>query len=119
MQDREKFTQNAILVQIELFKLKTKNSQTNSLSEFKELALSSGAEIFGEVIGKQDRPSAKFYLKQGKAEEVKNIVQAKKAELVIFNHDLSPSQERNLEKFLGARVLDRTGLILDIFARRA
>ena len=54
MQDREKFTQNAILVQIELFKLKTKNSQTNSLSEFKELALSSGAEIFGEVIGKQD-----------------------------------------------------------------
>ena len=119
MQDRENFTQNAILVQIELFKLKTKNSQKNSLSEFKELALSSGAEIFGEVIGKQDRPSAKFYLKQGKAEEVKNIVHTKKAELVIFNHDLSPSQERNLEKFLGARVLDRTGLILDIFARRA
>ena len=119
MQDRENFTQNAILVQIELFKLKTKNSQKNSLSEFKELALSSGAEIFGEVIGKQDRPSAKFYLKQGKAEEVKHIVQTKKAELVIFNHDLSPSQERNLEKFLGARVLDRTGLILDIFARRA
>ena len=119
MQDREKFTQNAILVQIELFKLKTKNSQKNSISEFRELALSSGAEIFGEVIGKQDRPSAKFYLKQGKAEEVKNLVQAKKAELVIFNHDLSPSQERNLEKFLGARVLDRTGLILDIFARRA
>ena len=74
MQDREKFTQNAILVQIELFKLKTKNSQTDSLSEFKELALSSGAEIFCEVIGKQDRPSAKFYLKQGKAEEIKNIV---------------------------------------------
>ncbi len=119
MQNRENFTQTAILVQIELFKLKTKNSQKNSLSEFKELALSSGAEIFGEVIGKQDRPSAKFYLKQGKAEEVKNIVQTKKAELVIFNHDLSPSQERNLEKFLGARVLDRTGLILDIFARRA
>ena len=52
MQDREKFTQNAILVQIELFKLKTKNSQKNSISEFRELALSSGAEIFGEVIGK-------------------------------------------------------------------
>ena len=53
MQDRENFTQNAILVQIELFKLKTKNSQKNSLLEFKELALSSGAEIFGEVIGKR------------------------------------------------------------------
>ena len=74
MQDRENFTQNAILVQIELFKLKTKNSQKNSLSEFKDLALSSGAEIFGEVIGKQDRPSAKFYLKQGKAEEVLSLI---------------------------------------------
>ena len=60
MQDREKFTQNAILVQIELFKLKTKNSQKNSISEFRELALSSGAEIFGEVIGKQDRPRQNF-----------------------------------------------------------
>ena len=119
MQDREKFTQNAILVQIELFKLKTKDSQKNSLLEFKELALSSGAKIYGEITGKQDRPSAKYYLKQGKAEEVKKIIESKNAELVIFNHDLSPSQERNLEKFLGARVLDRTGLILDIFARRA
>ena len=71
MQDREKFTQNAILVQIELFKLKTKDSQKNSLLEFKELALSSGAKIFGEITGKQDRPSAKYYLKQGKAEEIK------------------------------------------------
>lgn len=119
MQDREKFTQKAILVQIELFSLKTKNSSTNSVHEFRELVLSSGATIYGEVIGKQDRPTAKLYLKKGKAEEIKQELIDTCAELVIFNHDLSPSQERNLEKFLGVRVLDRTGLILDIFASRA
>ena len=94
MQDRENFTQNAILVQIELFKLKTKNSQKNSLSEFKELALSSGAEIFGEVIGKQDRPSAKFYLKQGKAEEVKNIVVKEEPVKIIEVKDTLVKEEK-------------------------
>lgn len=119
MQDREKFTQKALLVQIELFSLKTKNSTINSSEEFRELAISSGATIYGEVLGKQDRPTAKLYLKKGKAEEVKEKLLTTCAELVIFNHDLSPSQERNLEKFFGVRVLDRTGLILDIFASRA
>ena len=119
MQDREKFTQKALLVQIELFSLKTKNSTINSPEEFRELAISSGATIYGEVLGKQDRPTAKLYLKKGKAEEVKEKLLTTCAELVIFNHDLSPSQERNLEKFFGVRVLDRTGLILDIFASRA
>ena len=119
MQDREKFTQKALLVQIELFSLKTKNSTINSSEEFRELAISSGATIHGEVLGKQDRPTAKLYLKKGKAEEVKEKLLTTCAELVIFNHDLSPSQERNLEKFFGVRVLDRTGLILDIFASRA
>ena len=119
MQDREKFTQKALLVQIELFSLKTKNSTINSSEEFRELAISSGATIYGEVLGKQDRPTAKLYLKKGKAEEVREKLLTTCAELVIFNHDLSPSQERNLEKFFGVRVLDRTGLILDIFASRA
>ena len=119
MQDREKFTQKALLVQIELFSLKTKNSTINSSEEFRELAISSGATIYGEVLGKQDRPTAYLYLKKGKAEEVKEKLLTTCAELVIFNHDLSPSQERNLEKFFGVRVLDRTGLILDIFASRA
>ena len=119
MQDREKFTQKALLVQIELFSLKTRNSTINSSEEFRELAISSGATIHGEVLGKQDRPTAKLYLKKGKAEEVKEKLLTTCAELVIFNHDLSPSQERNLEKFFGVRVLDRTGLILDIFASRA
>ena len=119
MQDREKFTQKALLVQIELFSLKTKNSTINSSEEFRELAISSGATIYGEVLGKQDRPTAKLYLKKGKAEEVKEKLLTTCAELVIFNHALSPSQERNLEKFFGVRVLDRTGLILDIFASRA
>ena len=82
MQDREKFTQKALLVQIELFSLKTKNSTINSSEEFRELAISSGATIYGEVLGKQDRPTAKLYLKKGKAEEVKEKLLTTCAELV-------------------------------------
>ena len=65
------------------------------------------------------RPSPNFFVKQGKVEEIRELTRAHKATLVIFNNELTPSQERNLEKFLGARVLDRTSLILDIFATRA
>jgi GTP-binding protein HflX len=81
--------------------------------------LSSGTKVCAEVSGKIDRPSSNFFVKQGKLEEIKQYVDSNKANLVIFNNDLSPSQERNLEKYLCARVLDRTSLILDIFATRA
>jgi GTP-binding protein HflX len=88
-------------------------------AEFLELARSAGAEVVAVIGGSRDRPDAGLYAGSGKVDEVGAAVKAGGAELAIFNHDLSPSQERNLEKRLECRVLDRAGLILDIFARRA
>ncbi len=87
--------------------------------EFIELVESTGARIATIVHGKRQRPDAKFFAGTGKVEEIRQHVLANDAALVIFNHDLSPSQERNLEKQLECSVIARTGLILDIFARRA
>jgi len=87
--------------------------------EFQELARSAGAEAVGFVNVARHQPSAKFLIGSGKVEELHDLVKDGKAELVIFNHTLTPSQERNLERALECRVLDRTGLILDIFAQRA
>ncbi len=89
------------------------------LAEFKELAISAGAEIADVVVGNYRAPQAKFFVGSGKADEIRQIVLATSATLVIFNHNLSPAQERNLERLIQCRVLDRTGLILDIFAQRA
>lgn len=89
------------------------------LEEFKELATSAGAEIVAIVTGARRAPESKYFVGSGKAEEIRDVVQANKAQLVIFNHVLSPAQERNLERLVNCRVLDRTGLILDIFAQRA
>ena len=109
---------NSVIVHIDRFSL-SKDLQLEALEEFKELCLSSGTKVCAEVSGKIDRPSPNFFVKKGKLEEIKILVRSNKANLVIFNNDLTPTQERNLEKFLGARVLDRTSLILDIFATRA
>lgn len=73
----------------------------------------------GEIIGTLNKPHAKLFVGTGKAEEIAQQVSELDAEIVLFNHTLSPSQERNLERILKCRVIDRTGLILDIFARRA
>lgn len=89
------------------------------IQEFQELATSAGAKIIEVVTGARRAPEPKYFVGTGKAEEIRDIVKASKVELVIFNHVLSPGQERNLEKLLQCRVLDRTGLILDIFALRA
>ena len=88
-------------------------------AEFLELARSAGAEAVAVLGGSRDRPDAGLYVGSGKVDEAAAAAAAADAELVIFNHDLSPSQERNLERRLECRVLDRAGLILDIFARRA
>ena len=80
---------------------------------------SSGAEISHEDLSKQNKPTAGLFIGKGKAERIKRTVEESDSDLVIFNHDLTPSQERNLEGIFNARVLDRTGLILDIFASRA
>ena len=87
--------------------------------EFEELALSAGASPVAKISGTRRQPAANYFVGSGKLEELAACVRATGAELVLFNHSLSPSQERNLEKHLKCRVLDRTGLILDIFAQRA
>lgn len=87
--------------------------------EFRELAVSAGAEILAAVHGRRDAPDPRYFAGAGKAAEIAETVAAERAELVVFNHALTPSQERNLERLLECRVLDRAGLILDIFARRA
>ena len=108
----------SIIVHIDRFSL-SKDLQLNAFQEFKELCVASGTEVCAEITGKIDRPSPTYFVRQGKLEEIKKLVLKNNTNLVIFNNDLSPSQERNLEKYLGARVLDRTALILDIFACRA
>ena len=93
--------------------------ESADLEEFKGLALAADAQIIEVITGAREAPVAKTFIGLGKLEEIKQLIEAQDIQLVIFNHELSPGQERNLEKALCARVLDRTGLILDIFAMRA
>lgn len=90
-----------------------------SEKEFIELVNSTGAKVATIVHGKRRVPDSKFYAGTGKVDEIRENVIASGATVVIFNHELSPSQERNLEEKIQCRVIARTGLILDIFARRA
>ncbi len=90
-----------------------------SLHELRQLVTSAGMQVRATVEGKRSTPDAKLFIGSGKADELKLMLEASETNLVAFNHDLSPSQQRNLERFLQAKVLDRTGLILDIFAQRA
>ena len=89
------------------------------LAELRELAISAGALPVAEVTGKRQYADPRYYIGTGKLEELSLVIAEHQAELVLFNNQLSPSQERNLEKALSVRVVDRTGLILDIFAQRA
>jgi GTPase len=89
------------------------------LEEFTQLALSAGAQPIATVTGRRARPDPRFFVGSGKAEELKQAAEAGGADVILVDHALSPSQERNLEKLIGRRVLDRNGLILDIFAQRA
>jgi len=90
-----------------------------SLEELHQLAESAGLEVRTVVEGRRDRPDATYFIGSGKVDELAAALLATDAKLVVFNHDLSASQQRNLEKRLACSVLDRTGLILDIFAQRA
>lgn len=89
------------------------------LDELRELAKSAGTEPVHVVTGSRQRPDPKYFIGTGKLDELKIAIEMFEADVVLFNHPLSPSQERNLERFLGVRVVDRNGLILDIFAQRA
>lgn len=107
--------ERAILVHIEL----ASESEKEDPRELEELALSAGADPVEFLSGSRAEPNPKFFLGSGKVDELKALVNQHQAELVIFNHPLSPAQERNLEREIQCRVVDRTGLILDIFAQRA
>ncbi len=115
MFERPRSGERAVLVHLEL----QAEQEREALDEFQELVRSAGAQAVAVVTGRRDAPQAKYFVGSGKAEEIRASVEAEGAEVVLFNHALSPAQERNLEQFLKCRVLDRTGLILDIFAQRA
>jgi GTP-binding protein HflX len=105
----------AILVHMDIYD----EAHRENLSEFKELVLSSGAEIMTIATTSRQRADPKYFIGSGKAKEIAELVKQYDADLVLFNHQLAASQERNLEGLIECRVLDRTGLILDIFAQRA
>jgi GTPase len=90
-----------------------------SLVEFRELATSAGAQITGEFVQRRDRPDPATLIGKGKLAEIAGAVASAQADVVLVDHDLSPSQQRNIEEEVGTRVIDRTQLILDIFARHA
>ena len=94
-------------------------SVEESLAELRELATSAGATIAGEIIQRRDRPDPATLIGSGKVQEIAGAAGMAHADVVLFDHDLSPSQQRNIERSLNARVIDRTQLILDIFARHA
>lgn len=94
-------------------------SAEESLEELRSLADSAGAEIAGEFLQHRDRPDPATLIGKGKLEEIRGAAASVAAELIIFDHDLSPSQQRNIEDVVHTRVIDRTQLILDIFARHA
>jgi len=111
--DRPDSGERAVLVHL------TFHMGQEDLLELKELAKSAGTDPVYVVTGSRQRPDPKHFVGKGKLEELKSIVESYSADVVLFNHPLTPSQERNLENFLGVRVVDRNGLILDIFAQRA
>ena len=105
----------AVLVHVDF----PEGEHREDVEEFQELVISAGADPVALVTTKRQAPDVKTFVGKGKVEEIGDMLRLHDAQLVIFNHALSPSQERNLERILEARVVDRTGLILDIFAQRA
>ncbi|MGF1763617.1 ribosome rescue GTPase HflX [Aliivibrio kagoshimensis] len=115
MFDRYESGEQAILVHINF----TQEGEWADLSECEMLVSSAGVNALRVVTGSRQSPHSKYYVGEGKAQEIADAVRSEGAEIVIFNHALSPAQERNLEMLCQCRVIDRTGLILDIFAQRA
>ena len=115
MFERPDSGERAVLVHVNF----PSGSDQEDLQEFTELVCSAGALPVATITGTRAAPEPRLFVGQGKAEEIHAAVQQHQADIVIFNHALSPGQERNLERLLSCRVLARTGLILDIFAQRA
>ncbi|MCC4619522.1 GTPase HflX [Xanthomonas cassavae CFBP 4642] len=115
MFDRSRKGEHALLIQTH----SGGPAEEDVLEEFADLAKSAGATVAATLTARIDKPSPSTLIGRGKLEEVKAAAEATGADLVLVNHTLSPGQERNLERYLERRVIDRTGLILDIFAQRA
>ena len=115
MFERPDVGERAVLVHIEF----TAHDGSEDPGEFHELVTSAGVEPVDMVTGTRKQPSPRLFVGEGKLEEIRDAIVASEADVVLFNHALSPSQERNIEHELKCRVLDRTGVILDIFAQRA
>ena len=115
MFDRPRGGERAILVNVEV----AGPSTYGDAAEFAELAVSAGVVPVATVVARRVKPDPKYFVGMGKAAEIRDVVSATTADVVLFDRSLSPAQERNLEKLLECRVLDRTGVILDIFAQRA
>ncbi len=115
MLERPKQGELAVLVQIN----SSASYAEEVFAEFHELALAAGATPVASIMGARKIPEPKYYVGSGKVAEIKAAINATQAEIVLVNHPLSPAQQRNLEQDLQCRVLDRTTLILDIFAQRA
>jgi len=113
--DRYAAGEQAVLVHVDF----ADENSKEDLLELQLLVSSAGVNAIDVVTGSRQAPQERYFVGSGKAEEIANAVRAQQADVVIFNHSLSPSQERNLEQLCQCRVLDRTGLILDIFSQRA
>ncbi|MFZ9966279.1 MAG: ribosome rescue GTPase HflX [Steroidobacteraceae bacterium] len=115
MIDRPGMGERAVLVRLGL----GAPLRSEDIEEFHALAVSAGTRVVATVTGSRRVPDSRFFVGKGKADEIRLAVAASEADVVLVDHALSPSQERNLERLVGRRVLDRSGLILDIFAQRA
>ena len=115
MFERPRHGERAILIYVGL----GAPPSTDDLEELERLAVSAGADVVGRLTAVRRAPDPRHFIGSGKVEELRVQILDARADLVIFDHELSPSQERNLERAVACRVLDRTGLILDIFAQRA
>ncbi|CDG23070.1 GTP-binding protein hflX [Xenorhabdus poinarii G6] len=115
MFDRYEGGELAVLVHVFF----SQEKDTENLSEFESLVTSAGVSPVQIVTGSRKAPHPKYFVGEGKAEEIADAVKNSGADVVLFNHPLSPAQERNLERLCQCRVVDRTGVILDIFAQRA
>ena len=115
----ETLIERAILVQIEFGRNSSQPQYVQDENEFKELVKSAGATTSTLITGSRKSPDPRYFVGSGKADEIKTAVIQHDADVVIFDHALSPAQERNIERLIECRVLDRTALILDIFAQRA
>src|SRR4030042_1823533 len=111
--------EKALLVTLDLRRSDSPWTPQERAAELAELARSSGAEVAHEMIVHREKPSPSHFIGTGKVEEIADICKSKNIDIVIFNDDLTGTQQNNLEEVINVKTIDRTQLILDIFARRA